>query len=90
MNLRKLIQETEKRQQDARIELARMRVDIGRELRKERLSKGLTLSETARHLGISAPFVYDLENGNRGIPPRLVDSLLGLFEKEIEGNKETT
>ena len=42
------------------------REDIGFQLRKLRLAKGLSLRKTAKAMGISAPFLSDLELGQRG------------------------
>ena len=39
------------------------------ELRRRRLTAGIQLVEMAAHLGISAPYLYDLEHGNRRLSP---------------------
>lgn len=47
------------------------------ELRRRRLAAGIQLIDMAAHLGISAPYLHDLEHGNRRLSPehRLLYSL---------------
>ena len=42
-----------------------MSLDLGQEIRRLRESKGITLRELARRVGVSAPFLSDLEHGRR-------------------------
>lgn len=39
--------------------------DVGHEMRKERESRKVSLRSLAKHLGCSAPFLSDMERGNR-------------------------
>ena len=41
-------------------------VETGRRAQKERKKAGLSLREVARRMGVSAPYVSDLERGRRG------------------------
>lgn len=40
-------------------------VTTGRDARKEREAHGISVREMARHLGLSAPYISDLERGHR-------------------------
>lgn len=50
--------------------------EMGELLRTARLKKGLGLRETARLIGISAPYLQDLEGGDRHISPEIIGKLL--------------
>ncbi|MFG2235087.1 helix-turn-helix domain-containing protein [Streptomyces sp. NPDC048723] len=52
---------------------------LGAELRRLRLARGLTSMQVAEHLLISQPKVSHLETGRRGIRPRDVRDLCGLY-----------
>ncbi|WP_327733580.1 helix-turn-helix domain-containing protein [Streptomyces nojiriensis] len=52
---------------------------LGAELRRLRLARGLTSTQVAEHLLISQPKVSHLETGRRGISPRDVRDLCGLY-----------
>lgn len=39
--------------------------DLGKQMRKKRKRLGVSLRETAERMAISAPFLSDLERGNR-------------------------
>ena len=43
--------------------------------RLTRLKRGISQKELARHLGITAPFVHDLENGHRRLKEKHVPLL---------------
>lgn len=65
--------ETLKRQEaHTRCLRVRTSIEVGELLRDERLERKKGLRETARALGISAPYLSDLELGRRGWSPRLV------------------
>ena len=65
---------------------------FGARLREIRRRKGLSQSVVARNLGISVPYLSQLENGRRGQPsPAVVDqacALFGLIWDEAEDLKE--
>ena len=42
-----------------------MSLDLGQEIRRLREARGITLRELARSVGLSAPFMSDLEHGRR-------------------------
>lgn len=44
---------------------------VGAELRQLRVAAGLTLRAVARELGLSAPYICDLEHGRRRWSPEL-------------------
>lgn len=55
----------------------------GQEIRRVRESRGKSLRELARELGVSPQFLSDIEHGRRKVTRRLVDRLL-------EGGPEPT
>ena len=58
-----------------------------------RESKGLTQRALAEAAGISAPFLYDLENGNRNAKPETwerIAGVLGCTVNDLIGKEETT
>ena len=52
---------------------------LGAELRRLRLSRGLTSTQVAEYLLVSQPKISHLENGRRAIKPRDVRDLCGLY-----------
>ena len=60
---------------------------FGSLLRTMRESAGKSMGEVARHLGLTVPFISDVERGNRGpLPPekiRLVAAFLGIDSTEL-------
>lgn len=57
-----------------------------------RESKGLMQRALAEAAGISAPFLYDLENGNRNAKPETwerIAEVLGCTVEELIGGEET-
>lgn len=50
--------------------------EIGELLKSMRMAKGLGLRETARLIGISAPYLQDLEGGDRHISEEIIEKLL--------------
>jgi transcriptional regulator with XRE-family HTH domain len=53
-------------------------VAAGRQMRALRLKEKLSLREVARRMGISAPYVQDMELGRRNCKGRLIDYLEAL------------
>lgn len=53
---------------------------VGLELRNRRVVRRRSLNETARRMGISGPYLSDLERGRRNWSPALIQR----FEKAIE------
>jgi transcriptional regulator with XRE-family HTH domain len=53
---------------------------IGADLRKKRKERGFSLKEVAERMGISMPYLSDLERGNR----RWSDNLKHIFENAIK------
>jgi transcriptional regulator with XRE-family HTH domain len=49
-----------------------------------RESKGLTQRALAEAAGISAPFLYDLENGNRNAKPETWERIAGVLGCTID------
>jgi predicted transcriptional regulator len=47
---------------------------LGLEMREKRIKKGITLREMAELIGVSAPYVSDLERGNRSWPKHILKS----------------
>lgn len=47
--------------------------DVGRELRLERKSKGVSLRAIAKELGYSAAFISDCELGRRNLSPEAIN-----------------
>jgi len=39
--------------------------DFGKMLNKARLKRGLSLGQLAKHMGVTAPYISDIENGKR-------------------------
>ena len=72
---------------------------FGARLREIRRGKGLTQAVVARSLGVSVPYLSQLENGRRGQPsPAMVDRICALFGliwddaeslKELAGHSRT-
>ena len=56
---------------------------LGAEMRRRRESKGFALREVARKLGISAPYLSDLELGRRYWTEELRDSFLAAIKKPL-------
>ena len=56
---------------------------LGAEMRRRREAKGFALREVARRLGISAPFLSDLELGRRNWTEELRDSFLKAIKKPL-------
>jgi transcriptional regulator with XRE-family HTH domain len=54
--------------------------DLGADLRKRRKERGFSLKEVAERMGISMPYLSDLERGNR----RWSDDLIQVFENAIK------
>jgi len=52
-----------------------------RELRKE---KGLTAEKMANILGISVPYLYDLENGRRRIHGEMLSKIADILETSVD------
>ncbi len=59
-----------------------MSAGFGKAVREARIKKGWTLREFARRLGVSAPFVCDLEHGRRGT--WRIDDISKLLGVELE------
>lgn len=57
-----------------------LEADLGADLRKRRKERGFSLKEVASRMGISMPYLSDLERGNR----RWSDNLTDLFENAIK------
>ena len=53
--------------------------EIGEKLRSMRIQKGYGLRETARLLKISAPYLQDMEKGQRHIADEYIEKLLKLL-----------
>lgn len=53
---------------------------LGSELRRLRADRNLTVSEAAKRLGCGQPKISQIENGNRGIRPGDLATLLDLYE----------
>ena len=56
-----------------------------------REAKGLTQKALAEAANISAPFLYDLENGNRNARPETwarIAKVLGCTVEDLKGRKE--
>lgn len=54
--------------------------DLGADLRKKRKKRGFSMKEVAERMGISMPYLSDLERGNR----RWSDDLIQVFENAIK------
>lgn len=57
-----------------------MESDLGAILRKKRKERGFTLKEVANRMGVSTPYLCDLEHGNR----KWNDDLIQSFENAIK------
>ena len=65
-----------------------MNNEFGEYLRQKRQSKGLTIKEVSEAIGISAPFLFDVEKGNRMFSSdmsryNLLKKVLGLTNDEF-------
>lgn len=58
-----------------------MREQIGKNLRQMRLRHGMPLRELARRLAISAPYLLDMERGNRHYSMKYVVRAMELLKK---------
>lgn len=62
-------------------------VSLGKLLREARLAKDLVLKDVAKQVGVSVPFLSDLERGQRVVGPKRLHLLavaLGVTEKTYE------
>jgi transcriptional regulator with XRE-family HTH domain len=59
-------------------------VTLGQLVRARRLELGLTLRELARRVGVSAPFVTDLEAGRRNPGPEILQRLAAELQLPLE------
>lgn len=55
--------------------------EAGRVMREEREKRGLSLREMARRLGVSAPFLSDMELGNRRYSVAWIEAAKDVFEQ---------
>lgn len=71
----KAIEEYEKRAKQFASFLVDGRKEIGNALRENRKRKRISLREMAKRLGISAPYLSDIELGRRGISVSFYEKL---------------
>jgi len=57
-------------------------IGLGKELREIRISKGKSLRWMARNLHISAPYLSDMERGNRNFKLNLIAPFLTLTKSK--------
>lgn len=58
-----------------------MKEQIGMNLRRMRIRQGVSLRELARRLAISAPYLLDMEKGNRHYSMKYVVRTMELLKK---------
>ena len=49
-----------------------------------RRNKGMTMTELANIVGVSVPYIYDLENGNRGAKPETLEKIASALGCSVE------
>lgn len=49
-------------------------------IKEIRLSKGITRKELAEKANVSAPYLFDLENGRRGVKPETLERIAKALE----------
>jgi len=57
--------------------------EVGKEMRRRRMTAGFTLRDVARHMQISAPYLSDIELGRRRLTPerrRTFNAVIGYTE----------
>ena len=53
---------------------------LGQRIRDARVRKGVSLRALARRVGVSAPYLSDMERGNRSLRGKLAKSVLAYLE----------
>ena len=66
--------------EDARARIREAQLAFGTELRKERYAKGWSLRKLARRIGVSPPFISDIELGRRSPSPTVAARLCKALE----------
>jgi ribosome-binding protein aMBF1 (putative translation factor) len=64
--------------------------DAGRLLRESRKQRGVTLRKMATGLGVSAPYLHDIESGHRGFSEGFLERLSDYLEAERRAASEVT
>lgn len=53
---------------------------FGKMLRQERKEKGITLAEMADALGVSSPYLSQMETGAKAITPAIIEKVIRYFD----------
>lgn len=63
---------------------------FGKMLRQERKDHGMSLAEMADRLGLSTPYLSQIETGAKPATPRIVDRIIELFELNAADARKLT